>query len=164
MPLLFIPLSVWTFLRDEGPLIAICIGPSLLGALAVLTLAELLLRKRRRQAWLAEHRSTLQKVLILGYFVASLGRKLPACSKCGQNHYHLWNCGKQLVVYRCSYCLCTYSLSAFSYPEIRHINRYLPALLVLQIWLNKFRRGGLGRHLMKLRRPLEAYCRKRLTR
>ena len=157
-------MSVWTFLRDEGPLIAICVGASLLGALALLIMAELLLRKRRRQAWLGEHRTTLQKVMILGYFVGSLGRKLPACSNCGQNQYHLWNCGKHLAVYRCSHCQYTYSLSAFSHPEIRHIIRYLPALLVLQIWLNKYRRSHLGRHLLKLCKPLEAYCRKKLTR
>lgn len=158
-----LPLSVWTFFRDVGPLLAICIGSSLLGALVYLTLAELLVRKRRRQYWLAENRATLQKVMILGYFAGSLGRKLPPCGNCGHSKYHLWNCGKHLVVYRCSHCRYSYSLSAFSYPESRQILHYLPALQVVQIWVNKYRRGALVRHLLKLCRPIDAYCRRRLS-
>lgn len=167
LPSLFypnLPLSVWSFFRDVGPLIAICVGGSLLAVLGYLTLAELLMRKRRRQQWLAQNRATLRKVMILGYFAGSLGRKLPACGNCGQSHYHLWHCGKRRVVYRCSHCKHSYSLSPFSHPEIRFIIYYLPALQVVQIWLNKYGRSMLGRHLLKLCKPVELYCRKRLLR
>lgn len=157
------PLSVWTFFRDVGPLLAICIGGSLVVALFYMILTEWLVRKARRQHWLDENRATLQKVMILGYFAGSLGRKLPPCGNCGHSKFHLWNCGKHLVVYRCSHCRYSYSLSAFTYPESRQILHYMPALQVVQIWLRKYRRGSLARHLIKLCRPLEAYCRRRLS-
>lgn len=156
-----LPCSVWTFFRDVGPLLALCIGASLVVALVAMALAELVVRKARTQQWLAENRATLQKVMLLGYFANSLGRKLPPCGNCGQSKYHLWNCGKHLVVYRCSHCRYTYSLSAFSYPESRHILHYMPALQVVLHWMQKHRRGAIGRHLLKLCRPLEAYCRRR---
>lgn len=158
-----LPYSVWSFFRDVGPLLALCIGASLLVALVSMTLAERLVRKAHTQHWLAENRATLQKVMLLGYFANALGRKLPPCGNCGQSKYHLWNCGKHLVVFRCSHCRYTYSLSAFSYPESRHILHYMPALQVVQIWLNKYRRGAIGRHLLKLCKPVEAYCRRRLS-
>lgn len=155
--------TVWSFFRDVGPLLALCIGASLLVALVCMALAELWVSKARTQHWLAENRATLQKVMLLGYFANSLGRKLAPCGNCGQSKYHLWNCGKHLVVFRCSHCRYTYSLSAFSYPESRHILHYMPALLVVQIWLNKYRSGAIGRHLLRLCRPLDAYCRRRLS-
>ena len=154
---------IWSFLRDVGPLLAFCTGASLLVVLGIMVAAEFLLRKRRKRRWLAQHRNTLRKVLILGYFTKALGRQLPACGNCGRTDFHFWNCERQLVVYRCSYCNYSYSLSAFSYPQIRFLLRYLPALLVVLIWIKSHGMDALGRHLWKLCAPMEAYCRKQLS-
>jgi hypothetical protein len=158
-----IPVSIWSFLRDVGPLLAICTGGSLVVALAILVTAELLMRKRRMRRWLAQNRSTLRKVLILGYFARSLGRQLPPCGNCGGAEYHLWNYAGEVVVYRCSRCKYSYSLSAFAYPQIRFLLRYLPALLVLLHWMKTHAGDPLFHHLWKLCAPVEAFCRRRLA-
>jgi len=158
-----LPSSIWNFLRDVGPLLAFCIGASLLATLGLMVASEYLMRNRRKRRWLNRHRSTLRKVMILGYFVRSLGRQLPPCGNCGKTDFHFWNCERQLVLYRCSHCRYSYSLSAFSYPQIRFLLQYLPALLLLLFWMKTHRRSPLCRHLWKLCTPMEAYCRKQLA-
>ena len=158
-----IPVSIWSFLRDVGPLLAICTGASLVVALGFMVTAEVLMRKRRQRQWLAQNRSTLRKVLILGYFARSLGRQLPPCGNCGGAEFHLWNYAREVVVYRCSKCQYNYSLSAFAYPQIRFLLRYLPALLVLLHWMKTHARDPICRHLWKLCAPMEAFCRRRLA-
>ena len=155
--------SFWSFLREVGPLLAFCTGASLLLVLGFMVSAEFLLRKRRKRQWLKQNRNTLRKVMILGYFAKALGRQLPPCVKCGKTDFHFWNCERQLVVYRCSYCRYPYSLSAFAFPQIRFLLQYLPALLVVLIWLKSHGMDPLGRHLWKLCAPMEAYCRKQLS-
>jgi len=155
--------SIWTFLREVGPLLALCTGASLLAVLGFMVGAEFLFRNRRKRHWLAQNRNTLRKVMILGYFAKALGRQLPPCGNCGKSDFHFWNCKRQVVVYRCSHCRYSYSLSAFSYPQIRFLLRYLPALLVVLIWLKSHGMNSLGRQLWKLCAPMEAYCRKQLS-
>lgn len=157
-----IPSSVWPFLRDVGPLLAICTGGSLMVVLGFMVAAEFLTRNRRKRRWLAQNRSTLRKVLILGYFAKSLGRQLPPCGNCRNADFHLWNCERHAVVYRCSHCGYSYSLNAFSYPQIRFLLHYLPALLLLLFWMKSHGRDPLRRHLWKLCAPMEAFCRKQL--
>ena len=157
-----IPVSIWSFLRDVGPLLAICTGASLLTVLGIMVAAEQLMRKSRKRRWLAQNRSTLRKVLILGYFARSLGRQLAPCRNCGASAFHLWNFRREVVVYRCSRCKHTYSLSAFAYPQTRFLLRYLPALTLMLHWMKTHARDPLCRHLWKLCAPVEAYCRKQL--
>lgn len=147
----------WSFWSDVGPVLLVCISVPLSAVLLYFYIITPFREKRACNRWLLLHRSSMRNLIILQYLARSLYRRLPPCSHCSGSDLRFWEHHKNLLVLRCRNCKRNYTLNHQSHPEVRHILRFIPALLVALVLIRQQPDTYLGRHLKRCCRPFEAY-------